>query len=409
MSKVYECRVCRSTDLEPFLDLGEFKFTGHFPKSLSEEVPSGYLDLVLCLQCSLCQLGHNFEPELLYGMNYGYRSGLNQSMVRHLEAIADRIIKKVQITPKTNILDIGCNDGTLINYFSRTTGATCYGLDPTLSKFESYIDSKVIRNSDFFSHKNLVKLGISKVDVITSIAMFYDLEDPVNFCLDISNSLSDLGIWCLEQGYAPWMQEPAAFDTICHEHLEYYSLQNLVDIVSRVGLEVIDASLNDSNGGSIFVTVAHKGVYPIAKTVDWILGEEIKRGSNSVAAWRNFAINVESTISSLGDLLSDSKLGQGGIGGIGASTKGNVLLQALGLNTETIALIGEVNPEKFGAFTPGTNIPIVPEDEVYESNLQNLIVLPWHFKEGILKKAKEKSIIPRRIIFPLPRVEIIEI
>jgi hypothetical protein len=229
------------------------------------------------------------------------------------------------------------------------------------------------------------------------------------FVKDIFNCLDQDGVWHFEQSYLYSMLTANSYDTICHEHLEYYSLQNLVDIVSRVGLEVIDASLNDSNGGSIFVTVAHKGVYPIAKTVDWILGEEIKRGSNSVAAWQNFAIKVESTISSLGDLLSDRKLGQGGIGGIGASTKGNVLLQALGLNTETIAIIGEVNPEKFGAFTPGTNIPIVPEDEVYESNLQNLLVLPWHFKEGILKKAKEKCITPKRIIFPLPRVEMIEI
>ncbi|MFA6540448.1 MAG: class I SAM-dependent methyltransferase [Bacteroidota bacterium] len=406
--EIDRCRISGSKNLITVLSLGEQCLTGVFPKSSSQKVTKGPLDLVWCSDSGLLQLKQSYGLEEMYGENYGYRSGLNMSMVRHLEQKVRTLEKLVQLESNDIVIDIGSNDATLLKFYHGKVRKV--GIDPTGTKFIKYYTDDITLIPAFFSSQVFdEKFRGEKAKVITSIAMFYDLENPMDFIGDVEKCLDKEGIWHFEQSYMPSMLRTNSYDTICHEHLEFYSFKVIKKMVEGCGLKVIDVQMNSVNGGSFSVTVSKGESHYKANTpiINWLLKQEEEMGLDTPRPYREFEERVFRHRKNLMDLInalvSDGKK----IIGYGASTKGNVLLQFCGFNSTQIPFIAEVNEDKFGAFTPGTNIPIISEAEAKSMKPDYFFVLPWHFKDNILAREKEYIANGGKFIFPLPEIEIV--
>jgi hypothetical protein len=402
------CRVSGNAHLLSVLSLGEQELTGVFPRTRDQAVTSGPIDLVWCPDSGLLQLGHSFDSAEMYGGNYGYRSGLNQSMVRHLTQTVQHIERRYQPYPSDVVLDIGSNDSTLLKSYS-TPSLNRIGIDPTGTKFRKYYPDDIVLVPEFFSAQAYRRVQSKRARVVTSIAMFYDLEDPVQFAREISDILTDDGVWYFEQSYMPSMLRLGAYDTICHEHLEYYSLGVVEKILAQADLAVIDVQMNAVNGGSFAVTAAKRAsAWPRNRAViDWMLEQEERMGLATPRPYREFEQRVYTHRQDfrrlLHALVADGKT----IIGYGASTKGNVVLQFCGITEKEVTAIAEVNEDKFGTFTPGTRIPIISEAEARAMQPDYFLLLPWHFKEGILQREAEFLSNGGRMIIPFPEIEIV--
>ena len=407
--KTKKCRICGNTNLERVLDLGEQMLTGVFPCEKTENITTGPLRLVKCFGgdevCGLLQLEHSYDLGEMYGMNYGYRSGLNRSMVAHLHGKVQKILGQVDLHDGDLVIDIGSNDSTTLQAYP-STGPVLVGFDPTGIKFHEYYPSHIQLIPDFFSSALLAeRFPEKKAKVITSFSMFYDLESPIDFMHEIHNVLADDGIWVFEQSYMPTMLETNSYDTVCHEHLEFYALRQIKWMADRVGFRIIDVEFNDVNGGSFSVTVKKTSKNESDTVgVQKILESEHTQGLDTLAPYQVFAVRAEKSRRELLDFIKTAHAEGKTVAALGASTKGNVLLQYCNLTEKEIAFIGEVNSEKFDCFTPGTWIPIIPEKELLDKNPDYLIVLPWHFRKFFLGNKKYSDM---KLVFPLPDIEVI--
>lgn len=406
-----KCRICGGEHLINVMSLGEQTLTGVFPKSRTEKITSGPVDLVQCATeggCGLVQLKQSYDLSEMYGMNYGYRSGLNASMVKHLHSKVDKILNLGLLEHGDLIIDIGSNDATTLRAYP--TGLyQLAGIDPTGVKFSSYYPPEIRLIPEFFSADAVSKaLSGKRAKVITSFSMFYDLEEPIAFAKEIEGALDDQGVWIFEQSYLPAMIRTNSFDTICHEHLEFYALRQINWITEKAGLKVIDAEFNDVNGGSFSITAAKVGSahQPKAEWLAKILAEEQALGLGTTKAFDDFKVRVEAARVALMNFLSTAKKEGKRVCGLGASTKGNVLLQYYGIDEQLLPQIGEVNEDKFGSFTPATLIPLVSEAKVLESNPDYLMVLPWHFRAFFESLPSMKG---RTLVYPLPNFEIVRL
>ena len=287
---------------------------------------------------------------------------------------------------------------------------TRIGIDPTGNKFASYYPSDVRLVPDFFSASSYRTVCDKGAKIVTSIAMFYDLEDPVSFAHQVSEVLTKNGVWHFEQSYMPSMLRLNSYDTICHEHIEYYSLGVVAKILEAADLKLVDVVMNNINGGSFAVTATKKSnmsLKPNHAVVDWLLNQEERMGLGTPRPFRDFEERVfrhrDDLTKLIGALVADGKK----ILGYGASTKGNVVLQFCNLTATQIPAIAEVNEEKFGRFTPGTHIPIISEKEARAMKPDYFLVLPWHFKDGILRRERDYLAGGGKFIFPFPEIEII--
>lgn len=407
--KVEKCRICGNTHLEQVLDLGEQMLTGVFPRERGAKVTTGPLRLVKCTGggdvCGLLQLEHSYDLGEMYGLNYGYRSGLNASMVSHLKRKVERITGLVDLKAGDLVIDIGSNDSTTLQAYS--TDLTLVGIDPTGVKFHTYYPAHIQLIPDFFSSA-LVKERFPnrKAKVVTSFSMFYDLENPVDFMRQVHEVLADDGVWVFEQSYMPTMLKTNSYDTVCHEHLEFYALRQIKWMADRVGFKIVDVEFNDVNGGSFSITVRKSnGDSSVAPAVQEILDAEVAEGLDTLVTYKAFEQRVEKSRKDLLEFIAKAHAKGKKVAALGASTKGNVLLQYCGLTENEIEFVGEVNEEKFGCHTPGTWIPVIPESDLLEKNPDYLIVLPWHFRSFFVGNRKfTKS----NLVFPLPELEIVE-
>jgi NDP-4-keto-2,6-dideoxyhexose 3-C-methyltransferase len=406
--KIDRCRICGNENLVGVLDLGEQMLTGVFPRTKGEHITTGPLKLVKCTGganvCGLLQLEYSYDVSEMYGDNYGYRSGLNASMVEHLDKKVKKILCMVNLQKGDLVVDIGSNDSTTLQAYP-SNGPTLIGIDPTGMKFNNYYPSNIQLIADFFAADLLKeRFPNKKAKVITSFSMFYDLENPMRFMQEIHEVLADDGIWVFEQSYMPTMLKMNSYDTVCHEHLEYYALQQIKWMTDRIGFNIIDVELNDINGGSFSVTVTKstKGITTIP-LVQKILDNEHENGLDTLTPHNEFALRVARAKDDLLEFIRSARSEGKTVAALGASTKGNVILQYCGLTERDIQGIGEVNIEKYGCFTPGTWIPIIPEENLLGGKMDYLIVLPWHFKNFFVSNARLKS---ETLVFPLPRVEI---
>ncbi len=408
--EISKCRISKSKNLIHILSLGEQSLSGVFPMSKTEEVSKGPLDLVWCPESNLLQLKQSYQPDEMYGDNYGYRSSLNISMVNHIQNKISYLERICQLSSGDLVIDVGSNDATLLKAYSNSN-IIRVGVDPVGEKLKKYYTKGLEFIPDFFPTDILSKrFENKKATIITSLAMFYDLEDPRHFVDGIVKILDKKGVWHLEQSYMPSMLKMTAYDTICHEHLEYYSLGNIKSILNDCDLKILDVQINDINGGSLAVTACHKKSMfknENKSVIDWVLLQEERMSLNTPAPFREFEKRVFEHRANLLDLIKSLNNDGAKIFGYGASTKGNVLLQFCGISEKELPYIAEVNQEKFGSFTPGTNIPIISEKEAHDMKPDYLFVLPWHFKNSILEREREFVSRGGKFIFPLPNIEIV--
>ena len=407
------CRVCGSSSLKQVVDLGPQYLQGSFVKP-GKEMPSTRkipCTLVRCNPevdehaCGLLQMEHSVPPEILYAA-YWYRSGTNNTMRNHLKSIVDSVTPIIE-NNKAVVLDIGCNDGTLLNYYPETYKK--FGVDP--SDVAQEVENATVVQDIFPSDRLNVALKGSKVDIITSIAMFYDLEDPVQFVKNIKGVLSEKGVWVVEMSYMPAMLELDSYDTICHEHLEYYSFALLEKICAMAGMKIFKILFNDINGGSIrcYVTHGDNASYDTSEAYKLISAtrqKEFDMELDTDKPYMAFNARINKLKSELYGLLLTYKKEGKRIHIYGASTKGNTILQWCGIDSTQIDFAAERNPDKYGAYTLGTNIPIISEEESRAMNPDYYLVLPWHFKEEFLEREKETLAKGIGLIFPLPKIEI---
>jgi hypothetical protein len=352
--------------------------------------------------CGLLQMEFTVPPAILYSA-YWYRSGTNQTMRDHLQEIATEANSFIN-KPNLRVLDIGCNDGTLLNSYSDTFEK--YGVDPS----DVGSNNNIILIKDFFPSTKLTSiLNNKKFDIITSIAMFYDLEDPVSFAKSIKDILSPTGIWCFEMSYMPSMLATNSYDTICHEHLEYYSLAVIEFILKKAGLKIVSASLNSINGGSLrcYATSSENFDFPENNNVGIIRQSEFDLALDTNDPYLKFQHNIQKHKIALMELLTNLRADGKHIHLYGASTKGNTLLQWCGIDHRIIDMAADRNPDKNGARTLGTNIPIVSEEISRAVKPDYYLVLPWHFRQEFIEREKELISKGTRFIFPLPTIEIV--
>lgn len=401
--KIGACRICGNGNLLTVLELGQQALTGVFPKSVDEKLTSGPLTLVKCAGsdgCGLLQLAHSYSIDEMYGANYGYRSGLNPSMVAHLRSKVARIQGLGVISDGDIVVDIGSNDATTLKQYDARK-YRLLGFDPTGNKFRQFYTDAIELIPDFFSDDEFLRRSNGqKASVVTSFAMFYDLENPLGFMQQVHNILADNGVWVFEQSYMPAMLATNSYDTVCHEHLEYYALAQILWMAKRVGLRVVDVEQSDVNGGSFSVTAQKlSGRLKPTPSVETVLQQELTQRLGRIETYVAFAENVRKSRDALRAFLETAKRSGKRVVGLGASTKGNVILQYCGIDSSLLECIGEINPDKFGAFTPGTHVPIIEEGQAIGRNPDYALVFPWHFRRHFESQPRYSSL---KLVYPLP-------
>ncbi|MEJ0070156.1 MAG: class I SAM-dependent methyltransferase [Pseudomonadota bacterium] len=406
---IRQCRICGNRHLSPILDLGIQALTGRFPRADEPDPPSGPLALVKCADsadsCGLLQLAHDYDGVELFGDGYGYRSSVTETMVHHLRDKVAHLEAVAAPQPGDAVLDIGCNDGTLLAQYAG--GALRrVGIDPSSGQFRASFPAGAELITDFFSAERVRDvLGATKVKIVTSIAMFYDIADPLSFMRQVRAVLADDGVWELEQAYMPLMLDELTYDTICHEHLAYYAMRQIAWMAPRAGFKAIDAGFNMINGGSFRVLLAPAESRHQPNRA--ALGAVEAREATLVGAapFEAFAARVAQHRAIVCGWFA--RVAGASVLGYGASTKGNVVIQYCALTRRELPAILERYPQKYGRVTPGSRIPIIAEAEGRARRPDYLFVLPWHFRDEIVRREQDFLAAGGRLVFPLPHFEVV--
>jgi len=406
------CRVCEGS-LSPILALGDH-YVSDFPDPDQPDGLQAPLELVLCERCQLLQLKHTVPAEALY-RNYWYRSGTNQTMRTALADIAQSAELLIHLKSGDAVLDIGCNDGTLLDTY-KTKGIYKIGFDPAenLAPYSSKIANKLMVG--FFQSKAWVddpELADKRPKIVTSIAMFYDLEKPNDFVADIKRILHPDGLWILQMSYLPLMLSTNELGNVCHEHLEYYSLHSFEYLLGLHGFEVVDATLNDVNGGSMRAYVRQKNADRslfgdetyrnlAEERLQTLRQQEAMLSLEERLPYTDFAFRVERIKNDVVGFIKDQVDRGKKVYVYGASTKGNTVLQYYGLDKRLITAAAERNAEKWGKETVGSRIPIISETEARANKPDYFLVLPWHFIDEFQARERDYLMAGGRFILPAP-------
>jgi NDP-4-keto-2,6-dideoxyhexose 3-C-methyltransferase len=407
------CRVRGSVNLTPILSLGN-QYVTNFVDEPNSDYPKGPLELVLCNVkdggCGLLQLKHTVDRDVMY-RKYWYNSGTSTTMVKALADITASAEKMMGLKENDIVVDIGANDGTLLRQY-KTPKLVTVGFEPSnLWSLATKGNTKII--NDYFNHASFSKeFGDKKAKVITSIAMFYDLENPNSFVQDISKCLDKDGLWIIQMNYLGLMLENNTFDNISHEHLEYYSFLSLNNLLKKHNMQAIDVELNDVNGGSFRIYIKHKesnlkGSEGSRERLEKIVKSEEKMGLNDKKAYVKFEKNIELAKSKLIDFLSKEKKNGKKIFIYGASTRGLVVLQYAGVDNKLISAATDKNPEKWGKYIVGTGIPIISIDQYRKEKPDYLFVLPYHFIDEIKKQEADFLNAGGKMVLAIPEFKVI--
>jgi hypothetical protein len=407
--KIKFCRNCKSANLRKLFSLGRLKFTGKFLLK-NKFIPSGVLELIICKNCKLVQLRENFNPSYIYNNEYGYRTGINLTMTNHVKKVVNKLTKIASIKKNEAVLDIASNDATLLNFYNKRS-ITTFGIDPLVNKFIKKYRKITYKTSNFFNFKSVNSVCPNiKFKIITALSVFYDLEEPNLFLGDVKKLLHPEGLLYIEFADLKSIIQQNMFDTICHEHLEYYSSTVLINMLKNHNLRLFEQEYNTINGGSSAYYICHDQARYISnqKKINNILKEEKKLGLSNFSTFINFKKKIDIIKLKLNLILKrlvnkKNKI----IHAYGASTKGNVLLQYFKINSKILNYVAERNPIKYNLYTPGSNIKIISEKKSRSLKPDYYLVLPWHFRKEILKReflVRKKG---TKFIFPLPKVEIL--
>ena len=406
---ITECRICYSKSLVEVLKIDEQHLSPTFVSSNKNNVLSKIKvpqTLVLCHSCNLLQLKETVNPDLLY-TNYFYRTSINDTMKKDLGEVVDSCLDLVELKDNDFVVDIGANDCTMLSYFPKNLKRV--GVEPAENIDWSNVDSSITIVNDYFSKSSLDRvLNNKKAKIVTACAMFYDIDKPNDFVSDVKEILHPDGVWCIQISYLPLMLENMNFYDICNEHLEYYSLHTLQYLMQRNGLSVFHAEQNNVNGGSIkvFITHAEKNVNT-SKEYNKLYKKEKQLNLNEVNTYFGFKDKMEDLKNKIADYVKGEIKSGNLVVGLGASTKGNMLLQFFGINKEMLPYISERNPAKVGLKTLGTDIELVSEEYARKLNPSCMLVMPWYFKDEIVNREKEYIQSGGKLLFPMPYAHVV--
>ena len=410
----HTCRVCGSAALKPIMSLGD-TYLSKFGHTRADFVDRPLpLDLVRCSPeddenaCGFVQLRHTTPYDLLY-REYFYKSGVNRTMTEHLKGIVESITEVVDLAEGDIVVDIGCNDGTMLGFYPTTL--TRVGFEPALNLREEVSALGISVIPDYFDHEDYLALYSQKARVVTSIAMFYDLDDPNAFVDSVRRVLREDGLWVIEMSYFPSMLAANAFDTVVHEHLGYYTIQVMDYLLRQHGFSILKVELNDINGGSFRLYCAHANAvgkyYEVDKSVHELSVKEFELALETDKPYQQFAARIERIRAQVRDFL-ETAVQEGKRAYVyGASTKGNSLLQYMGVSERLIVAAAERNPYKWGKYWRGPGMQVVSEEEARATKPEYFLVLPWHFKEEFLEREQEFLRRGGKFIFPLPEFQVI--
>jgi len=403
-TEVKVCRVCGSRRFDEVLSLGN-QYVSDFVAADGNS-PQSPLELIRCPNCGLIQLRHTFSRGSLY-RHYWYKSGISSTMRKALSDLVSRACEVATPHAGDLVVDIGCNDGTLLRSYT-IPGLFLAGFEPAGNLVEEARKGTNWIVNDFFNAKGFRQIfGDRKAKIVSSVAMFYDLEDPNSFVRDVANILAPDGVWVVQQNYLATMLEKNGFDNIGHEHLEYYSLETMQTLLARHGLEVFEVETNDVNGGSFRTFICHRGRFPIGKSVSSLREHEAHLALGEHSTYTKFAANIEKVKLQLHEFV-EREVEQGKTVYVyGASNRGNTILQYCNLDHSLIKKAADANPEKWGRKTVGTLIPIVSKKEARQDKPDYFLVLPHHFVDEIVRDEKEYLDSGGKLIVPLPKFRII--
>jgi hypothetical protein len=396
--------------------LGKICVSDFLTKEQTERPIEKYeLKLVLEEDTGAVRLSEQPPCNTMWG-KYWYRSGTNQTMKDELKKVVDSITAIVKHKEDKVWLDIACNDGTLLSHVPSLYKK--YGVDPADDSFKAESSKFGTIIQDYFS-KDVLPENF-KADVVTTVAMFYDVPNPDKFVSDVYSVLDDNGIWVVQMSYTPLMIKQLAFDNICHEHMYYYSLFNIKKIFERNGFKILNCELNDVNGGS-FRVYAIKDVADVKQFANQQLRDVYNFNVNSLLAyekelklddpetWTNFFSSINELKTRTVEFLEQAWVDCKTVYGYGASTKGNTLLQYFGIDSRLVQKLVERSPYKFGLYAAGTNIPIISEDEMRNNPPDYMLVLPWHFINEFVKREQDYLQNGGKFIVPCPKFEVISL
>lgn len=399
MKAIKQCRACGNEDLVQFLDLGK-QYLSDFRYD-DTKTPQYPLVAVFCEDCTLVQLKHTTPQREMYHDRYGFKSGVSDSIKADLDDIVTHAYQ-YQNDPES-WLDIASNDGTLLSFVPEDVYRV--GVDPvTFLCVQAETHANKIINTYF----NNDCLDGDKFDVITSISCFYDMPDPNTFVKDVEASLSDHGVWIIQQNYLLTTMELSAVDNFCHEHLEYYTLRSLENLLNRHGLEVNEVELSMVNGGSIRTVVSRKGTFEVDSSVRQQREVEDKAGVDSIEVYKEFAGNVSTELDKLHRLVKEMKDDGKKVYILAASTRGATIWQSADIDYRLIDAAVERNPAKVGKNFTAIGVPIVSEAQARLDNPGAMIIGPWFFDSEIIQRESEYVKNGGQLIIPLPKVKIID-
>ena len=406
-NRIHRCRLCYSNKLKSLIDFGSICLSSAFPyKNLKYKkiIP---MIFGICKNCRSVQLLHNYDLKALYNNDYGYRSGINQSMIDHLTSITNDIKKIIKFKIGDYVLDIASNDATLLKSY-KFSKINYVGIDPTINKYKKFYPKHFKTKSTLFSKNKYLNLSNKqKAKVITSIAMFYDVQNPNEFVSDIKDILSKNGIWVMEMYYLPILLKYNAYDSICHEHITYFSLNQINYLCEKNNLKIFKVSLNSMNCGSIRYFICHRDARFKLDYNSINKCKKLEKILDQDSCFYNFKKRIKLLSKKLYLIIKNLNKRKKTIHVYGASTKGNISLQYLKLSVKDISFAADRNPLKWNRKMPGSNIPIISEASSRAKNPDYYLVLPWHFKKGFIKREKKFLAKGGKLIFPLPKIEIL--
>lgn len=419
---ITSCRVCKHGELEPLFGLGD-QYVNAFPLPGEDHGPRVPIDLVYCPRCSLVQQLHTAEPKLLYQSGYWYRSGTTRSMREALASVVNEASRRIGLAPKDVVLDIGSNDGTLLREWRKQHPAVVtVGVDPG----EEFASEECREGVDVFikgfwgtedcawSYRDLVeeKAEATKAKVVTALGMFYDLEDPNQFVADIAKVLHPDGVCISQLMCLRNMLRTCDVGNLCHEHLEFYTLKSLDTLFENNGLELYDLETNNVNGESYRLYIRHRrdrgvGVRSASHALDW--ARHLENGLDWRLCCKQFADRINRMRTQVRSYVHREKTCGRNTWILGASTKGNTIMQTLGLTDKDIVGASERTPAKWGRVMVGSNIPIVSEEEARKADPSNFLVLPYAFINEIMDREKDQGWRRRggKFVVPLPEFKVL--
>ena len=399
-----KCRVCFSDSINEVLKLDPQYVATTLVKSNKNNMMSKIkipLTLMLCKNCGLVQLRETVRTDLLY-QNYFYRTSINDTMKRDLQDVVNYAVNNAKPISDDIVVDIGANDCTMVSMFPKNLNRIA--VEPAKNIDWSNVEKSITIVNEYFSKDIVLKAsGGKKAKIVTATAMFYDFDDPNIATKDIKAILDDDGVCVIQVSYLLDTIKDMNFYDVVHEHLEYYSLKSINYLMENNGLTVIDASTNFVNGGSLRILVTHKENSNLkSKRYEEILAEEEKWNLEELDTYTKYENKIQVIIKKTKNFILKELRSGGTVIGLGASTKGNVLLQICGIDKRLLPYLSDRNKEKVGLRTLGTDIEIISEDKAHELNPSCIIVIPWNFKEEILEREKDYIRNGGKMLFLMP-------